>query len=77
MSVNPVPSSNSHGNLDEEIAQLMQCKPLSDQEVNFSSSICFKFSFLALLLVGNVVFFGEISGGFGVSTVVVDGKIGV
>ena len=25
--------SNSHGNLDEEIAQLMQCKPLSEQEV--------------------------------------------
>ncbi|RZC77720.1 hypothetical protein C5167_001921 [Papaver somniferum] len=24
---------NSHGNLDEEIAQLMQCKPLSEQEV--------------------------------------------
>ncbi|KAK8544340.1 hypothetical protein V6N13_056122 [Hibiscus sabdariffa] len=25
--------SNSHGNLDEQIAQLMQCKPLSEQEV--------------------------------------------
>ncbi|KAF4350142.1 hypothetical protein G4B88_019271 [Cannabis sativa] len=24
--------SNSHGNLDEQIAQLMQCKPLSEQE---------------------------------------------
>ncbi|EOY32350.1 Phosphatase 2A-3 [Theobroma cacao] len=26
-------SSNSHGNLDEQISQLMQCKPLSEQEV--------------------------------------------
>uniref|UniRef100_A0A7N0TIH4 Serine/threonine specific protein phosphatases domain-containing protein n=1 Tax=Kalanchoe fedtschenkoi TaxID=63787 RepID=A0A7N0TIH4_KALFE len=25
--------SNSHGNLDEQIEQLMQCKPLSEQEV--------------------------------------------
>ncbi|PPR84812.1 hypothetical protein GOBAR_AA35902 [Gossypium barbadense] len=24
--------SNSHGNLDEQISQLMQCKPLSEQE---------------------------------------------
>ncbi|MQM05505.1 hypothetical protein Taro_038325 [Colocasia esculenta] len=28
----PVPS-DSHGNLDEQISQLMQCKPLSEQEV--------------------------------------------
>ncbi|RZR93873.1 hypothetical protein BHM03_00022460, partial [Ensete ventricosum] len=33
MSVNAVPAPNSHGNLDEQIAQLMQCKPLSEQEV--------------------------------------------
>lgn len=26
-------SSNSHGNLDEQISQLMQCKPLNEQEV--------------------------------------------
>ncbi|CAN6453569.1 unnamed protein product [Victoria cruziana] len=26
-------SSNSHGNLDSQIVQLMQCKPLSEQEV--------------------------------------------
>ncbi|KAH9789215.1 serine/threonine-protein phosphatase PP2A-3 catalytic subunit [Citrus sinensis] len=32
MSLDSVPS-NSHGNLDEQIAQLMQCKPLSEQEV--------------------------------------------
>ncbi|KAK8961532.1 hypothetical protein KSP40_PGU005574 [Platanthera guangdongensis] len=32
MSTSPVPAS-SHGNLDEQIAQLMQCKPLSEQEV--------------------------------------------
>lgn len=28
-----VPSSNAHGNVDEQIVQLMQCKPLSEQEV--------------------------------------------
>ena len=33
MSVNAVLAPNSHGNLDEQIAQLMQCKPLSEQEV--------------------------------------------
>ncbi|CAL9147848.1 unnamed protein product [Musa hybrid cultivar] len=33
MSVNPMPASVTHGNLDEQIAQLMQCKPLSEQEV--------------------------------------------
>ncbi|XP_020261378.1 uncharacterized protein LOC109837506 [Asparagus officinalis] len=33
MSIDPVPSSNSHGNLDEQITQLMQCKPLSKHEV--------------------------------------------
>ncbi|GMP92089.1 hypothetical protein CsSME_00042465 [Camellia sinensis var. sinensis] len=32
MSFDPVPSS-THGNLDEHISQLMQCKPLSEQEV--------------------------------------------
>ena len=37
MSFDPVPS-NSHYNLDEQIAQLMQCKPLSEQEVS-----CFLF----------------------------------
>ncbi|KAL3609067.1 hypothetical protein D5086_000087 [Populus alba] len=26
-------ATNTHGNLDEEISQLMQCKPLSEQEV--------------------------------------------
>jgi hypothetical protein len=26
-------ATNAHGNLDEEISQLMQCKPLSEQEV--------------------------------------------
>ncbi|KAJ0968675.1 hypothetical protein J5N97_021552 [Dioscorea zingiberensis] len=38
MSVNPAPPS-SHGNLDEQISQLMQCKPLSEQE--FESNACF------------------------------------
>ncbi|KAG6517953.1 hypothetical protein ZIOFF_021353 [Zingiber officinale] len=33
MSANSVPASSSHDNLDEQIEQLMQCKPLSEQEV--------------------------------------------
>lgn len=33
--------SNSHGNLDEQIAQLMQCKPLSEQEVPSFFSVVF------------------------------------
>ena len=41
MSFDPVPSSNNHGNLDEEISQLMQCKPLSEQEVPFLISVFF------------------------------------
>ncbi|XP_073109868.1 serine/threonine-protein phosphatase PP2A catalytic subunit isoform X3 [Elaeis guineensis] len=32
MDVDPVPA-NSHGNVEEQISQLMQCKPLSEQEV--------------------------------------------
>nr|GEY35363.1 hypothetical protein [Tanacetum cinerariifolium] len=31
MSVDP--ASNSHGNLDEQISQLIQCKPLNESEV--------------------------------------------
>lgn len=47
MSFDPVPSSNNHGNLDEQISQLMQCKPLSEQEVPFliSGYCVFSFSF--------------------------------
>lgn len=41
MSLDPVVSSQ--GNLDEQIAQLMQCKPLSEQEVNFHFFCCFLF----------------------------------
>ncbi|GKV00451.1 hypothetical protein SLEP1_g13136 [Rubroshorea leprosula] len=37
MSLYSVPS-NSHGNLDEQIDQLMQCKPLSEQEEGFVGS---------------------------------------
>ncbi|MCD9560970.1 serine threonine-protein phosphatase [Datura stramonium] len=33
MSSDSVPASTANGNLDEQIAQLMQCKPLSEQEV--------------------------------------------
>jgi hypothetical protein len=33
-SANPAVAS-SHGNLDEQIEQLMQCRPLSEQEVLF------------------------------------------
>ncbi|RWW82528.1 hypothetical protein BHE74_00009003, partial [Ensete ventricosum] len=50
MSVNTVPASASHGNLDEQIAQLMQCKPLLEQEVlslslSLSLSLCLHFDF--------------------------------
>ncbi|KAF3631232.1 Serine/threonine-protein phosphatase PP2A-2 catalytic subunit [Capsicum annuum] len=33
MAMNAVPSNTAHGNLDERIALLMQCKPLSEYEV--------------------------------------------
>lgn len=33
MSADPIPSNDSHGHLDEQISHLMQCKPLSEQEV--------------------------------------------
>ncbi|KAJ0980080.1 hypothetical protein J5N97_015554 [Dioscorea zingiberensis] len=39
MSVNPAPPS-SHGNLDEQISQLLQCKPLSEQEVVVPLLVC-------------------------------------
>ncbi|WOL08059.1 serine/threonine-protein phosphatase PP2A-2 catalytic subunit [Canna indica] len=35
MNPNAVPPPSSHGNLDEQIEQLMQCRPLSEQEVRF------------------------------------------
>jgi hypothetical protein len=38
-------ATNAHGNLDEEISQLMQCKPLSEQEV-ILFFFCQKFLFL-------------------------------
>ena len=44
MSFDPVPSLNNHGNLNEEISQLMQCKSLSEHEVPFLIS-CFFFFF--------------------------------
>lgn len=28
-------SSNTHGNLDQQISQLMECKPLIEPEVSF------------------------------------------
>jgi len=56
-SMDSVPS-NAHGNLDEQISQLMQCKPLSEQEVLFLHynfrlfwSII-EFFFLLLLFLG-------------------------
>ncbi|OWM69265.1 hypothetical protein CDL15_Pgr025452 [Punica granatum] len=36
-------SSSSHGNVDEQISQLMQCKPLSEQEVPSKSLYPFRF----------------------------------
>ena len=44
-SANPSVAS-SHGNLDEQIEQLMQCKPLSEQEVLY-----FKLSFFFFLVI--------------------------
>ncbi|KAL7265571.1 hypothetical protein ACSBR1_003366 [Camellia fascicularis] len=43
MSVDLV-ASNTHGNLDEQIAQLMQCKPLSEPEEYGSSKAAMKLS---------------------------------
>lgn len=54
--MNPVPSSNSHGNLDEEIVQLLQCKPLSEQEVSILISIRFRSAIFLLYLPGIEVF---------------------
>lgn len=45
MSLDPVVSS-SQGNLDEQIAQLMQCKPLSEQEVNFFFAVFYFVGFV-------------------------------
>lgn len=42
-------SSNSHGNLDEQISQLMQCKPLNEQEV---PTFCLSFFYFFFLLLG-------------------------
>ncbi|RRT84824.1 hypothetical protein B296_00013213 [Ensete ventricosum] len=39
MSANALPAPSRHGNLDEQIEQLMQCKPLSEQEVVLSRPI--------------------------------------
>ncbi|GKV00454.1 hypothetical protein SLEP1_g13138 [Rubroshorea leprosula] len=62
MSLYSVPS-NSHGNLDEQIDQLMQCKPLSEQEVTilllywvvnvngFVDSCCFGGNFWVLVWI--------------------------
>jgi hypothetical protein len=38
--------SNVHGQLDAQIVQLMQCKPLPEQEVCACACVCF-FSFLS------------------------------
>jgi len=52
-------ASNTHGNLDEQISQLMQCKPLSEQEV-----ILFFFLSKVSIFVLFWVFFFNFSGGF-------------
>jgi hypothetical protein len=52
-------ASNTHGNLDEQISQLMQCKPLSEQEV-ILFFFCQKFLFLCF----SEFFFFNFSGGF-------------
>ena len=67
----PSPGSVHGGSLDEQISQLMQCKPLSAQEVNvqklftyllemlFDLFLEFRFFFLSLWEF-TVLFFGEI-----------------
>lgn len=51
-----VPSTAAYGNLDEQIAQLMQCKPLSELEVP-AFLFSFKFQFSWKILVFKVPFF--------------------
>lgn len=41
-------ASSAHGNIDEQISQLMECKPLSEQDVII---------FLILILFGDSLFF--------------------
>lgn len=53
-SMDSVPS-NAHGNLDEQISQLMQCKPLSEQEVLFLRHD-FRFFFFLLFSGGSDLF---------------------
>jgi hypothetical protein len=64
-------ATNAHGNLDEEISQLMQCKPLSEQEVTLF--LHKKFPFLCFLRCFFFDFFfvgsGAVSGINGVDLV--------
>ena len=55
MSFDPVPSSNNHGNPDEEISQLMQCKPLSEQEVPFLISFFCVFFFFGFRMSFEII----------------------
>ena len=67
-------ATNTHGNLDEEINQLMQCKPLSEQEVTLFLHkkfpfLCFlRWFFFDFLFVG-FGSFGAVSGINGVDLV--------
>lgn len=55
-------AESTHGNLDEQIAQLMQCKPLSEPDVYF---IYFLFLFFRkscwflVQIVSRVIFYGS------------------
>ncbi|KAL6964839.1 protein-serine,threonine phosphatase [Sarracenia purpurea var. burkii] len=50
-------ASNSHGNLDEQIAQLMQCRPLPEAEIqpdyDLETVLCFRDSSIVLVLGGS------------------------
>lgn len=69
MSLDSVPS-NTHGGLDEQISQLMQCKPLSEQEVLYIESLIFD-GFLSVFVVGFCGWFLE-----GMSRIRVGGRVG-
>ncbi|KAG6492000.1 hypothetical protein ZIOFF_046947 [Zingiber officinale] len=61
MSVRPVLTLDTHGNLDEQIAQLMQCKPLAEQEVTsrpFPRLFSSDHSFDLFLLWSGCLFWG-------------------
>lgn len=61
MTFDPFPST-TNGNLDEQISQLSQCKPLSEQEVFFLplfliliATLFFSFELLELCAIASII----------------------